>query len=70
MFDTITTGAIVKVDGIRNKRYPYREVIEIDRKYRHFTGRQCAFDRAGNIVYGSEYPRHMANKIREIRDTN
>lgn len=64
-YERVKVGSIVRVDGVRNLAYKYREVTEVGRG--QFTGRQVKFDRDGNVIYGTEYTTHMANKIREIR---
>lgn len=66
LFDKIKIGDIVKVDGIKNPQFKYREVVEIDTKFHQFTGRQVAFKRDGSFYYGKQLTTHMANKIREI----
>lgn len=68
LFDKIQIGSIVKVDGVRNRKYQHRIVVEIDKKFRQFTGRQMAFKKDGTVIYGNEFPTHMANKIRKIVD--
>jgi hypothetical protein len=64
MFANLKVGDFVRVDGIKNKMYPWRQVVAIEKN--SFSGFQCYKDKTGHFVMGKEYTTHMSNKIREI----
>lgn len=64
MFTELKVGDFVRVDGIKNKMYPWRQVVAIEKD--SFSGFQCYKDKNGHFVMGKEYTTHMSNKIREI----
>jgi hypothetical protein len=64
-FGTLMVGDIVKVTGVRDSRYPYREVTGFHRGMT-FTGWQIRQNKDGTFERGSQHTSHMANKIRGV----
>jgi hypothetical protein len=64
MFDEVNVGDIVRITGMRDHTFPYREIT--GKNGRNFTGWQVRQMRDGSVVRGSEHTSHMANKIRGI----
>lgn len=62
MFKRVELGDIVRVTGVRNAQYPYREVTS--KQSDQFTGWQMRYMRDGTWQRGSEHTTHMSNKIR------
>jgi hypothetical protein len=70
-FETLIPGDIVKVTGVRDSRYPYREVTSVEGPRGswddgQFSGWQIRQLRDGSFQRGSQHTTHMANKIRGI----
>lgn len=70
-FATLIPGDIVKVTGVRDTRYPLRQVMEIEPVKNmwspgQFRGRQMRQLKDGSFEYGREFTTHMANKIRGV----
>lgn len=70
-FATLMPGDIVKVTGVRDKRYPFREVTAVTPGRKEwgggsFTGWQIRQLRDGSFERGSQHTDHMANKIRGV----
>jgi hypothetical protein len=63
-FGTLMVGDIVKVTGVRDSRYPFREITGF--KNGGFTGWQIRKARDGSYQRGSQHTDHMANKIRGV----
>ena len=65
LLERVKIGDFVRVAGVRDARYPWREVAE--KSSNSFRGFQYRFDKMTNQwIRGSEYTTHMSNKIREM----